>query len=253
MGSSQTKLTQLQRDILEAFFARETQFALTGKAALGGFHLGHRQSQDLDLFARPPATLDSAERALQAAASDCSAQLSSEQRFPEFRRFRAARGDDATIIDLAIDRAPAVDPAPVCFGAVRVHSLREIAANKICTLLSRAEIRDLVDLKALLEAGTGQNHSTASIASNSKRSCASASRPAPCPKQAASSSQYLAPPKRPQRRRPNPQIPRPLRPVLGRGPYPQPSAVRILGVARYPGASKRQPGRTTVENHKVKS
>ena len=154
MGSCQPKLTQLQRDILEAFFAGETQFALTGGTALGGFHLGHRQSQDLDLFARPPATLESAERALQAAASDCAAELVTEQRFPEFRRFRAARGDDATIIDLAIDRAPAVDPSPVRFGSIRVHSLREIAANKICTLLSRSEIRDLVDLKALLEAGT---------------------------------------------------------------------------------------------------
>jgi hypothetical protein len=51
MGSCQPRLTQLQRDLLEAFFARETQFALAGGTALGGFHLGHRQSQDLDLFA----------------------------------------------------------------------------------------------------------------------------------------------------------------------------------------------------------
>jgi hypothetical protein len=34
-----------------------------------------------------------------------------------------------------------------------VDSIREIAANKICTLLSRCEIRDLVDLKELLAAG----------------------------------------------------------------------------------------------------
>ena len=39
------------------------------------------------------------------------------------------------------------------FGAVRVDTLREIAANKICTLLSRSEIKDLVDLEALISAG----------------------------------------------------------------------------------------------------
>jgi hypothetical protein len=39
------------------------------------------------------------------------------------------------------------------FGAVRVDTLREIAANKICTLLSRSEIKDLVDLEALVNAG----------------------------------------------------------------------------------------------------
>lgn len=38
-------------------------------------------------------------------------------------------------------------------GAIRVHSLREIAANKLCALLGRGEIRDLVDLRAILERG----------------------------------------------------------------------------------------------------
>lgn len=46
-----------------------------------------------------------------------------------------------------------VDPEPVTFGAIRVDSLREIAANKICTLIGRAEIRDLVDLAAILATG----------------------------------------------------------------------------------------------------
>lgn len=36
---------------------------------------------------------------------------------------------------------------------MRVDTLREIAANKICTLVSRSEIKDLVDLSALLRAG----------------------------------------------------------------------------------------------------
>ena len=35
-----SKLTALQRDVLEAFFQRERGFFLTGGAALAGFHLG---------------------------------------------------------------------------------------------------------------------------------------------------------------------------------------------------------------------
>lgn len=44
------KLSALQRDFLQAFFARESRFFLTGGAALAGFHLGHRETHDLDLF-----------------------------------------------------------------------------------------------------------------------------------------------------------------------------------------------------------
>jgi hypothetical protein len=46
-----------------------------------------------------------------------------------------------------------VDREPRRFGAVRVDTLREIAANKLDALLGRSEIRDLVDLKAIIESG----------------------------------------------------------------------------------------------------
>lgn len=44
------KLSVLQQDVLREFFARENRFFLTGGAALVGFHLGHRETHDLDLF-----------------------------------------------------------------------------------------------------------------------------------------------------------------------------------------------------------
>jgi hypothetical protein len=73
--------------------------------------------------------------------------------YPEFRRVRAQRGDEACVIDLVIDRAPMIDTAKASFGNVRVDTLREIAANKLCTLLGRSEIKDLVDLERLLASG----------------------------------------------------------------------------------------------------
>ena len=153
MGSSRDRLSALQRELLEAFFQREQRFSLTGGGALAGFHLKHRESRDLDLFARTVVDLDLAERALEDSVRACGAACRTEVRYPEFRRYLVERGQETTLVDLAIDRAPEVDPDKVMFGVVRVDSLREIAANKICTVLSRCEIRDLVDLKAILEAG----------------------------------------------------------------------------------------------------
>jgi hypothetical protein len=51
MGSSPpSTLDPFQQELLRAFFNREQRFVLTGGAALGGFHLGHRTTRDLDLF-----------------------------------------------------------------------------------------------------------------------------------------------------------------------------------------------------------
>jgi hypothetical protein len=45
-----SKLGLLQKRFLTAFFSRERRFFLTGGAALSGYHLGHRDTHDLDLF-----------------------------------------------------------------------------------------------------------------------------------------------------------------------------------------------------------
>ncbi len=157
MASSPPKppssLTKLQEDLLHAFFARERRFFLTGGAALGGFYFGHRTTEDLDLFSPPGPSLDDAERAAVAAASDCGATVETLRAFPEFRRLAAKRGGESCIVDLVIDRAPAIEPEKPMFGDVRVDSLREIAANKVCTIVSRSEIKDLVDLERILASG----------------------------------------------------------------------------------------------------
>lgn len=155
MGSSRapSRLTPLQADLLAAFFAHEQRWFLTGGAALAAFYLGHRTTEDLDLFSPPGPDLADAERALGAAAHDAGATLERQREYPEFRRLLARRGDEACIVDLVIDRAPSVEPEKATFGAVRADTPREIAANKVCTLLGRAEIKDLVDLEALVGMG----------------------------------------------------------------------------------------------------
>ena len=46
-----------------------------------------------------------------------------------------------------------MDPQKERFGDVRVDTLREILVNKICTLISRCEVKDLVDLYFLHKRG----------------------------------------------------------------------------------------------------
>ncbi|MBK8974344.1 MAG: nucleotidyl transferase AbiEii/AbiGii toxin family protein [Planctomycetes bacterium] len=153
MGSSQSRLSPLQRELLDAFFALEQKFALTGGSALGGFHLGHRESLDLDLFSHEPADLDQATSVLGTAARRIGATVESQVSYPEFRRLLVRRGPESTLVDLVIDRAPEIDDQKLVVGRIRIDSMREIAANKVCTLIGRAEIRDLIDLRALIEAG----------------------------------------------------------------------------------------------------
>ncbi|MEO6594490.1 MAG: nucleotidyl transferase AbiEii/AbiGii toxin family protein [Planctomycetota bacterium] len=146
-------LSAMQADLLRAFFALERRFVLTGGGALVGFHLRHRTSDDIDLFAKPPVTMDEGYRALEAAALALGGAVESLRTFPEFRRALVRRGTESVVVDLVIDRAPDVDQVVEAEHGIRLHSLREIAANKICALLGRAEIRDLIDLRAILATG----------------------------------------------------------------------------------------------------
>ncbi|MFZ5468844.1 MAG: nucleotidyl transferase AbiEii/AbiGii toxin family protein [Myxococcota bacterium] len=152
-SSPPSRLTPLQRELLEQFFHREHRFFLTGGGALAGFYFGHRTTEDLDFFAPPGLDLAEAARALEEAAQATGATVRPAQIYPDFRRLFVERGDETCVVDLVIDRAPMVDSEKQSFGAIRVDTLREIAANKICTLLSRSEPKDLVDLAFLIRSG----------------------------------------------------------------------------------------------------
>jgi hypothetical protein len=152
MDSSPT-LTLLQRDLLREFFAREQRLFLTGGAALAGFDFHHRKTDDLDLFAAPPVDLDEAERTLGDVAVVLNASLHAVSRHTDFRRWRVERDAESCLVDFVLDRAPMVDAQKRQIGTARIDTLREMTANKVRALISRSELRDLVDLRVLLGAG----------------------------------------------------------------------------------------------------
>lgn len=148
-----SKLSPLQHELVEAFFREPSAFFLTGGAALAGYHLGHRFTDDLDLFSPPAESMELAVQRLRRAAAALGATVESIQEAPEFRRFIVRRDVETTVVDLVIDRAPQLLAEKELVGHVRIDSQREIAANKITALLGRTAPRDLVDLFALFEQG----------------------------------------------------------------------------------------------------
>jgi len=148
-------LTPLKRDFLRQFFERNQSFFLTGGSALGIFYLQHRRSYDLDFF-----TLDTEhvnwhvlQNQVLAVAEAVGARCQSLTASPEFHRFQLTRDSESEILDFVIERVPQLDSQKEVFGIIRVDTLREIAVNKLCTLIGRCELKDLIDLYFLQQHG----------------------------------------------------------------------------------------------------
>lgn len=151
--SSADKLTPLQRELLSAFFEHERGFFLTGRAALAGFYLHHRETDDLDLFTHQSEAFERGAHALRAAAERVSGQLGVRQDSPGFRRYVVTRGHEAVVVDLVWERVPSAFPDKPERAGIRIDPIEEILINKLTAVLSRAEERDVVDLLFLERAG----------------------------------------------------------------------------------------------------
>lgn len=146
-------LTGLKRDFLEALFDRHQEFFLTGGSALGVFYLEHRISYDLDFFALEEVNWHVLENSVIAISGEIGATYRALTTSPGFRRFELAREPDREILDFVIERTPQVDAEKNTFGNIRVDTLREITVNKICTLIGRCELKDIIDLYFLEKGG----------------------------------------------------------------------------------------------------
>ena len=64
-----------------------------------------------------------------------------------------SRGDEAVVVDLVHERVPQIHVEKLDRDGVRVDPPEEILVNKLNTIASRSEIRDVVDVMALERAG----------------------------------------------------------------------------------------------------
>src|SRR5262245_19375241 len=150
------KLTALQWCILEILADIRPPWTLTGGGALVGFHLKHRTTNDLDLFWHGQSQLGALPQQVEDRLDSTGLEVKVVQRSGSFHQFRVGDGQEVCIVDLVAESIPPVE-APnmvrVQGISISVDTPHEILVNKLCALLGRAEIRDLIDVRALLQSG----------------------------------------------------------------------------------------------------
>lgn len=150
------KLTELQVRVLRALTGVSPSWTLTGGAALAGFYTMHRSTRDLDLFWQGLSTLESIPREVSQRLRDEGLSVDVVQNAPAFHQLRVTDGTDAVVVDLVADPTSRVEPPTQHFiddAVVQTEGRHQILVNKLCALLGCSELRDLVDVRALLESG----------------------------------------------------------------------------------------------------
>ncbi len=151
--SAKDILSALQWEFLSFFFQGAPPFFLTGGTALSAFYLGHRYSEDLDLFTLDSGAFDRVPLYVTDTTSKLNAAALSLQTAPQFRRYKISRREESVIIDFVRESVPQISFEKNSFDGIIVDTLDDITANKVCTVLSRAEIKDYIDLYFLDRAG----------------------------------------------------------------------------------------------------
>jgi hypothetical protein len=153
MDSSSRGLSPLQYDLLVLLKEIPGSY-VSGGTALAGY-LGHRRSLDIDIFVANVEDIEIASTVSKSVAATHGMKLSELQRYAGFRRYRVDRGEESTLLDFVHEPVVQIVPVeekPIRDG-VRVDSLDDLTANKLCSVLGRSEVKDLVDLYFLADSG----------------------------------------------------------------------------------------------------
>jgi hypothetical protein len=148
-----SQLSPLQRRVLLVLADARPAWTLTGGGALVGMHLGHRTTRDLDLFWHGLTSLADASPASIARLRAAGLSVDVVQTSPAFQQLRVSDAETVVVVDFVADPVPTIEqPVEVDLEGtiIQVDTAHEILVNKLCALLGRSEIRDLVDVRALL-------------------------------------------------------------------------------------------------------
>jgi len=149
-------LSEIQKRVLDAVAGVEPPFILSGGAALAGVHLGHRTTRDLDLFWRNRPRLEDLPYVVEQSIATAGFVVETLRTTPAFVQLRVNDPTAMVVVDLIAESADSIEPPGrhrVGDAEILVDSARAILAEKLCALLERSELRDLVDIEALLRSG----------------------------------------------------------------------------------------------------
>ena len=152
-----SRSSRLARSSSGGAIALRPRWTLTGGGALIGFYTKHRETRDLDLFFHHERALGSivvdATEALQAIGMSVTGLHTSAT----FAQLDVRSGDESVVVDLVADPTPITEPAQsfvIGTTTILVETPHQLLVNKLCALLGRSELRDLIDVRALLESGS---------------------------------------------------------------------------------------------------
>jgi hypothetical protein len=149
------RLSSLQERVLVLVADVTPPWTLTGGGALVGFHTKHRDTRDLDLFFRPQGALGEAVTDVRQRLEHAGLSVAILRSSPSFTQLEVRDDTGSVVVDLVADPTPIADPPrPTDIGdrSILVETPHQLLVNKLCALLSRSELRDLVDVRALLAA-----------------------------------------------------------------------------------------------------
>ncbi len=152
---SSGNLTDFQCQALKTLAQLKVAWRLSGGGALIGAYAHHRMTRDLDLFFLEPQLGDIPKLTI-SLLKNSGYTVSIIQNEPAFCRLNIEQKNESLVIDLVAENIAPVDPPRewVCRGTpIQVDSLHELLVTKLCALLGRSEIRDLIDLQELLRSG----------------------------------------------------------------------------------------------------
>jgi predicted nucleotidyltransferase component of viral defense system len=126
----------------------QKDFFLTGGTALSVFYLGHRVSEDLDLFAIDPMDLSEIDFWIKTQWAGQSVKIKESPYFLSFL-IREVK------VDFVIDPLSAKEEREqITFengSFLQVDTLNNIVTNKLCTIVSRLEPKDFIDFYLILQ------------------------------------------------------------------------------------------------------
>jgi hypothetical protein len=127
-------------------------FALAGGYAVQAHGFLDRPSADIDLFAEASADFDFSQAvdAVIAAYERDGLDADAEVRSSSFARLSVSRGEERAKVELGVDWRK---NEPILLAVGPVLHADDAVANKVCALFGRAEVRDYVDVAAILTSG----------------------------------------------------------------------------------------------------
>jgi len=145
-------LTPLQNKFLNEFFKLTSDFYLTGGTALSAFYLHHRYSEDLDLFTDKDDVFQKVDQPVNQACQKLNIESIPVRITTFFKHFQIGTVEESLTLHFSKDYTPHITP-PIMADNIIVDSIIDITTNKICAALGRTEIKDLIDLYFLDQAG----------------------------------------------------------------------------------------------------